>query len=101
MESEDSLEEELFQLTYREYKPIEKLGTGFSSYVFMVEKGSDIKAVKVPKNHEFHDMIKQGVKPLLMLKGHPNIVEICCEDYLTHPEGDFPYYFIRLSDYIE
>jgi len=98
MESKDSLEEELFQLTYKGYKPIKKLGNGFSSYVFMAEKGSDIKAIKVPKNQESYDMIRQGVKPLLMLKGHPNIVEICCDDYLTHPEGDFPYYLMEYLD---
>jgi len=98
MESNDFLEDELFKIDYEGYKPIEKCGNGFFSYVFKVIKGNDVKAVKVPKNYKYYNLIERGVEALIKLKDNPNVVDIYFDECIKHPQKRFPYYFMEYLD---
>ncbi len=94
----ENISDEFFNLRYNGYKPTKKLGEGFSSYVYLGEKGSSICAIKVPKKAMFYHMIMRGAETLLKLKGHPNIVGIHDNEpkgYSIHPELDFPFYMME------
>ena len=97
----ENISNEFFNLKYNGYKPIRRLGEGFSSYVYLGEKESNICAIKVPKKELFYYMIMRGAETLLKLKDHPNIVGIYDKGpkgYSIHPELDFPFYMMEYLD---
>ena len=97
MNNEDSKIEALLSLTYEGYSPTEFIGEGLTAYVLKVEKAGEVKAVKIPKKSIFHDIIRDGIKPLIELRGHPNIVEVYGDHCFEHDHG-FPYYIMEFLD---